>query len=562
MHMQDKEVREVDYGEHSSLMSRSVRLAQAQTLKESMRRGTPTSAILGYFGAVLRHRPEALPLYELTKLYKLSSMCPRYDYFISHSWRANGTKKYVTLMLSLLGRRSLIIGAIGALFVFVIEYYYDYPFGYVTKVSALKGEGQARISVWLFVVGEVLLFLGLFKGHHLCRERFFLDCTCITQTDEQLKQQSIRMLSGYVGLSDSMIVLWDPTYFDRLWCVYELAAINHFSPEAPIHVLPSSMALFALLIHVFLVPLCVSYLIGMWWLGMPGGQAYTIAQIRFVWRIPFYVIVSRFGQSLRDAQHELRAHLATFDVRRAQCSLDADRKAILRAIDQRMFAGGLDEFNALVRTKLTDVVNASLHSQRAMLPYVVVLFIVLPFGFVKLATVRMLTDVPKFDDGAPWVLVITLAFVSFTIIFLNIPLGIALTLYLAPRRRGLSLDWAKHLIVSCVVSIANTSYNELVTHLSLRFVMDGLEGTCDHEEQLSRQWNPLMLPDSVVRVMSCVSDGQGGMRPVTPLVGLFVAVAFFILTALVTWVVYGPCNSLRNSKAAQFVSRGERPHQQ
>ncbi|CAE8605173.1 unnamed protein product [Polarella glacialis] len=51
----------------------------------------------------------------------------------------------------------------------------------------------------------------------------FLDCLCINQGDAELKQAGIDSIGAYLRNSDSMLVLWAPEYFTRLWCCFELA---------------------------------------------------------------------------------------------------------------------------------------------------------------------------------------------------------------------------------------------------------------------------------------------------------------------------------------------------
>jgi len=51
----------------------------------------------------------------------------------------------------------------------------------------------------------------------------FLDRICIS-SDPELKAQAILSLSGLLKKSDEMLILWDPSWTERLWCLFELAA--------------------------------------------------------------------------------------------------------------------------------------------------------------------------------------------------------------------------------------------------------------------------------------------------------------------------------------------------
>ncbi|OLQ07433.1 hypothetical protein AK812_SmicGene9179 [Symbiodinium microadriaticum] len=50
---------------------------------------------------------------------------------------------------------------------------------------------------------------------------------CISQSDEQLKGEALISLGAFLKCSDSMLVLWDPSYVGRLWCIFELAGFLH-----------------------------------------------------------------------------------------------------------------------------------------------------------------------------------------------------------------------------------------------------------------------------------------------------------------------------------------------
>ena len=52
----------------------------------------------------------------------------------------------------------------------------------------------------------------------------FLDQICINQTDLESKANGVLHMGAFLKKSKSMLVLWDPTFVQRLWCMFELAA--------------------------------------------------------------------------------------------------------------------------------------------------------------------------------------------------------------------------------------------------------------------------------------------------------------------------------------------------
>ena len=56
------------------------------------------------------------------------------------------------------------------------------------------------------------------------QQHVFLDRICITESDPQLKAEQILSLAGMLKRSREMLVLWDSSWSDRLWCLFELSA--------------------------------------------------------------------------------------------------------------------------------------------------------------------------------------------------------------------------------------------------------------------------------------------------------------------------------------------------
>ena len=94
-------------------------------------------------------------------------------------------------------------------------------------------------SPWELIVGVIVGLATIFLGSRLCtRTAGFLDCACISQTDEEQKKEGVRNLGGFLHVSDELIVLWDEKYFTRGWCVYELAMYKTLRPDGKVKILP------------------------------------------------------------------------------------------------------------------------------------------------------------------------------------------------------------------------------------------------------------------------------------------------------------------------------------
>ena len=82
-------------------------------------------------------------------------------------------------------------------------------------------------SCWSTFSGFVLANLVLIFWRP--RTAVFLDRICISQSDARLKTEAILSLAGLLKNSDGMLILWDPTWTERLrlgrpghFCVFSL----------------------------------------------------------------------------------------------------------------------------------------------------------------------------------------------------------------------------------------------------------------------------------------------------------------------------------------------------
>merc|ERR1712070_605657 len=81
------------------------------------------------------------------------------------------------------------------------------------------------LSVWPIVAAFAVWLLVVLTNRP--QEDVFLDKVCIHQSDPEKKLRSIDGLGGFLKKSNKVLVLWDPSYFTRLWCALEMAATLH-----------------------------------------------------------------------------------------------------------------------------------------------------------------------------------------------------------------------------------------------------------------------------------------------------------------------------------------------
>eukprot|EP00438_Fugacium_kawagutii_P023193 Skav215054 [mRNA] locus=scaffold1021:249411:252891:- [translate_table: standard] len=208
------------------------------------------------------------------------------------------------------------------------------------KKWASEGVSQepAYLQQCLLLYLPMLVFLGAyFFGHYFDSRSFWLDQECVSQTNADMKSRTLQAIPAFVAQSTQMMVLWDTTYFRRLWCNYELALHAKFSANMQaICVVPTWMPLWVLASFITLSLVCIGAA-GQPWFECNGESAASgvFADLVNVW-LPswvFWAALLAFPLSWLSIQkvemHKLMLHqMERFDFRSAQCALESDRGII------------------------------------------------------------------------------------------------------------------------------------------------------------------------------------------------------------------------------------------
>ncbi|CAE8733824.1 unnamed protein product [Polarella glacialis] len=169
----------------------------------------------------------------------LSFPTDKYDVFISHSWRTSRWAKYAALLYYTSLVPAVCAGLAAGILAFALQVHGILPpFGLIERQDSAAPLPR---SFWCQVTGGCTCFATLVMWARLVelaestrstRASYFVDCLCINQSDAALKQAGIDSIGAYLRNSDSMLVLWSPEYFTRLWCCFELAVFLEKSTNA------------------------------------------------------------------------------------------------------------------------------------------------------------------------------------------------------------------------------------------------------------------------------------------------------------------------------------------
>mmetsp|Transcript_67473 Transcript_67473/g.158301 ORF Transcript_67473/g.158301 Transcript_67473/m.158301 type:complete len:549 (-) Transcript_67473:171-1817(-) len=189
-------------------------IERMQPTRPEILRAVPTHQIVARLGRVFWARKDRC-------FFSLSKVTQDYDEFLSHSWQVAVWKKVLLLMVIKNGLPSVVVGTLTSLLM-VLLWQLDFLPGFPKL-----GE---KWSCWCSSVGLILALFSL--AFWRPRGSIFVDRVCINQFDPHMKTEGIINIGAVLRVSKSLLVLFDDSYADRLWCLFEIAAFLKAHPEA------------------------------------------------------------------------------------------------------------------------------------------------------------------------------------------------------------------------------------------------------------------------------------------------------------------------------------------
>ena len=353
---------------------------------------TPSGTIRGVRASSLGHHhflsPAANP-----STFRLSEPTNHIDEFFSHSSASNGTLKWLSLRLYHNGFVAVVASvAVGVLAVLaeLLGMLVLFPAtrrccfdGYVRAVS--PGPYVAAYGTFL-----VMLFFG--SSLRLGRRRdpmMFVDKICIEQTDPERKQFAIGHIAEFIRCSSKLVICYGDekygqSYFQRLWCLFELSAfmkkerrwtINVHPIRNRVTMLPLSRSLSLLLLQLCLVATHTYE-----YLSLIDGKAHTAigdesechsaetssSFLRQLFEEFMACMLIPFCFDVMEIQREGRIleEMRTFTFDAAKCRDAKDRKLIRLAVEE-VYDGleeGGDKFDGALKLFERDIRYGASHT--------------------------------------------------------------------------------------------------------------------------------------------------------------------------------------------------------
>ena len=145
--------------------------------------------------------------------YHLSQATQHLNVFLSHSWQVKSWKKIMLLMVLNNLPPACAIGTLGSLLMMIPCIFLELQFPCCCSCAGL--------ILWLvtFVIWR-------------SNSTVFVDRMCINQFDERMKTEGILNIGAVLKASKCLLVVWEASYVERLWCMFEIAAFLKAHPEA------------------------------------------------------------------------------------------------------------------------------------------------------------------------------------------------------------------------------------------------------------------------------------------------------------------------------------------
>ncbi|CAK9043209.1 unnamed protein product [Durusdinium trenchii] len=226
--------------EHEERMARLERLlinkiSSLSLTRPEMLRSVAAAQPLQFFGRALRGDASQ-------DLHGLSRPTQEVAQFWSHSWHGKTWRKIMLLIYMYSGHVAMISSLIVALIFLFLASFQVLPSYDLEYLRQGGNRHDGPFIPWCAGSGLVTFLLVFFLWRP--QKEVFVDRICIHQHETRLKTEGILNVGGILKNSKSMLVLFDSSYAQRLWCIYELAAFlkAHEGEERALIVRPTALA--------------------------------------------------------------------------------------------------------------------------------------------------------------------------------------------------------------------------------------------------------------------------------------------------------------------------------
>lgn len=340
------------------------------------------SQILSRFGRVLD--PKAEPRQRARK--EISSD-EEINVFFSHVWGSHPKARWMGILWHVNWTRA--VGAAifaTAISAAIMSFYVDGR----DWTRFEQNLGLTARSV-LALIGTLVLVISFFLVEKIIpiNKKCFLDRCCIDQESTESKTAGIKRIPDMLAQSQALVVLLSEDYFQRLWCIYEIALYRSNTMENPTkkrEIVFVPLRIIFLAVFLTLVDLVATVLFQSNIRSLISSDETN----DFVWvSVAFSITTGALIYSFSFLWHEgllrYRKQLSSFSLDNVQCTDESDRVVLIADIEERF--NGRNNFEKYVQTEVLGQI-----AERPRIKFLI--WICLPsllsvLGYINVITQRM-----------------------------------------------------------------------------------------------------------------------------------------------------------------------------
>ena len=256
------------------------------------------------------------------------------DVFISHSWSVSFWKKilaichYFCLDWALI---SAFLSFVLAILALLLRAHGNF--------NEIVEEGQGMVGGTVAMLPSLVFLFVYFFGHLLSTKTVWFDRLCVDQVDLPLKAKTLQAIPDFVSQAKQMLVIWDETFFTKLWCIYEVTIRAKKASLEFLHILPVWVPLFDLFCITANCAVCfAAYPTGWRPPSLPKDVSarFSLLLSFYVGSPLYYIIFAlpyQYVCSLKIRLHtKMLDQMSSFDFGEARCALETDRVLIRRQV--------------------------------------------------------------------------------------------------------------------------------------------------------------------------------------------------------------------------------------
>ena len=335
------------------------------------------------------------------RLSQQSYVSEKIDCFWSHSWKGSRMGKYFTLSTLYNGPAAVKSGCVVAI-VMAILFSLELLPGFQRRPHRDVVSSTWALGMGVFIAALVFL---LWRP----RQEIFLDRMCIVEDNDRLKSEQIFSLAGMLKRSEEMLILWDSTWCDRLWCIFELSAFlkSEGNRQRKLYMRPTSIGPCSVIMF-----LGCSFAFGPTIIVRDDNQLFVVGTLLFFASLAAFwwaVALRGYFRSVETLQEKLSS--VRLDKLKCSCCdmahqdgegspMLCDREVVKKCMD--IWFGSQESFELYVRSEVLERVNSELQNGVFSKTWIVLCTSPVFFSFLDVAAYNFRLSYPLL--GVDWVL--------------------------------------------------------------------------------------------------------------------------------------------------------------